>query len=95
MYWELLVACIKVSTRGTFFLFAKSETGPAVYSLNIMSIKSTNYYLMLICGIHYFTEVEQDAAMEENSKLQVKVVQFLSHGKRWKSFPSEVISFLW
>ena len=26
---------------------------------------------MLICGIHYFTEVEQDAAMEENSKLQV------------------------
>jgi len=50
---------------------------------------------MLICGIHYFTEVEQDAAMEENSKLQVKVVQFLSHRKRWKSLPSEVISFLW
>ena len=50
---------------------------------------------MLICGIHYFTEVEQDAAMEENSKLQVNVEQILSRRKKWKSFPSEVIYFLW
>ena len=36
----VLVPCIKASTRGTFFLFAKSKTGLALYSLNITSIVS-------------------------------------------------------
>ena len=29
----VLVPCIKASTRGTFFLFAKSKTGLALYPL--------------------------------------------------------------
>ena len=51
---------------------------------------------MLICGDHYSTEVEQDAAMEENSKLQVKVVQFLSQvwfSKKMEKFPFRSFSF--
>ena len=36
----VLVPCIKASTRGTFFLFAKSKTGLALYSLHITSIVS-------------------------------------------------------